>query len=302
MVWKNEKLAILAGLLLLIAAFLLYKFAYPWYAVNKEASILSAIVLVGLGITILLIAVLAITFRVLGYDNGAQALGLPEGSIRALLAFSLVLIFVCLSAFLYSESTNRQCARNGSTLDRVSTAELAQMKENFVTASQQATDGNGKPLYEQKAAAPPPKPPAPARTPRKGRGRQAPNPPPTPPGSTSATSDDLTRPLYRVTYYPKEDKEAGDFARQIFTTLATVFISVVSFYFGSSVTSSAVKTGAATANYTPPPPNPNQTPQTPATPPAPVAPSASPYSATSPPADTNIPAPAIGRPIDSIDG
>jgi hypothetical protein len=31
-----------------------------------------------------------------------QALALPEGSVRALLAFSLVLVFVCLAAFLYN--------------------------------------------------------------------------------------------------------------------------------------------------------------------------------------------------------
>ena len=38
-----------------------------------------------------------------------------------------------------------------------------------------------------------------------------------------------------------------DFAKQIFTTLATVFVSVVSFYFGSSVTTSAAAAGARAA-------------------------------------------------------
>jgi len=53
--------------------------------------------------------------------------------------------------------------------------------------------------------------------------------------------NDIQHPLYSVTYYPKGNKDAEDFAKQIFTTLATVFVSVVSFYFGSSVTTSAAK-------------------------------------------------------------
>src|SRR4029077_1940884 len=55
---------------------------------------------------------------------------------------------------------------------------------------------------------------------------------------------DTTKPLYSATYYTKRSKDADDFAKQIFTTLATVFVSVISFYFGSSATSSGVGAGA----------------------------------------------------------
>ncbi len=150
----------------------------------------------------------------MGVEDAKQALGLPEGSVRALLAFSLVLIFVCLAAFLFGEVNKNNQPVEGKSLTPVTEAQLADLKTNFVVASELAKDQTtGKVRYEQVAASDPKAPPV----------------------------DDLKHPLYTVTYYPKVNKDAEDFAKQIFTTLATVFVSVVSFYFGSSVTTSRSK-------------------------------------------------------------
>jgi len=181
-------------------------------------SVISAIVLVGLALTVVFMALLAIIYSVMGVENKDQALGLPEGSVRALLAFSLVLIFACLAAFLFGEMNRSTEPAQGKTLALVTADELKDLKENFIVAPELAKNAQGKVLYEQ-----------------------------VPIANSSETKDNPDRPLYSVTYYPKANKDAQDFGKQIFTTLATVFVSVVSFYFGSSVTTSAAAAGAKAA-------------------------------------------------------
>lgn len=203
--------AIAAGVLLLTGAFLLSNsevFTGP-----QEFVKISAIVLFGLGLTITLFAVLAIVYSFLNLDDGKQALGLPDGSVRALLAFSLVLIFVCLAVFLYSRIDDVQCQNCGKDLSEQTQAQIDSLKKDgFIVTAEPMHDKDGKQVYQQI------------------------------PGQTAGqTQNDLAHPLYNATYYPKGNPNATDFAKQIFTTLATIFVSVVSFYFGSSATTSAVK-------------------------------------------------------------
>jgi len=206
----NKGYAVLAGLLLLVAAAFIWSKGFP-PPDDSPYVVLSQIVLVGLALTVVFMAILAIIYSVMGVDDPKQALGLPEGSVRALLAFSLVLTFVCLAAFLFGEVNKNNQPVAGKTLTMVTETQLADLKTNFTVASELAKDQTtGKVIYEQISAS-----------------------------DGKTTVDDLKHPLYTATYYPKGNKDAEDFAKQIFTTLATVFVSVVSFYFGSSVTSSA---------------------------------------------------------------
>jgi hypothetical protein len=201
--------AIGAALLLLAGAYALYHSSI--FAAPDEFVQMSAIVLFGLGLIIILFAILAIVFSFLKLDDPRMALGLPDGSIRALLAFSLVLIFVCIATYLYNRIDKDDYQRCSKTLPLVTEAQLNDLKANFVVAAELARDKDGNLRYEQT------------------------------PGPENTMQNDLKRPLYAVTYYPKPNLAATDFAKQIFTTLATIFVSVVSFYFGSSVTTSAVK-------------------------------------------------------------
>ena len=217
----NKAYAVIAGIVLFLAAAFIWWKGYPTLEGGDHYIILSAIVLVGLALTVVFMALLGIIYSVMGAEDPKQALGLPEGSVRALLAFSLVLIFVCLAAFLFGEVNKNTQPAGGKTLARVTGAELSDLKTNFVVASELAKDENGKLVYEQIAD---------------------------PKDQTGKTSiDDLKHPIYTATYYPKANKDAEDFAKQIFTTLATIFVSVVSFYFGSSVTTSAAAAGAKAA-------------------------------------------------------
>ena len=62
---------------------------------------LSLLAIGGVIVLILLLTVVATIFSVLGLTDKTQAMGLPEGSIRAVIALSLIVLFAILSVFLY---------------------------------------------------------------------------------------------------------------------------------------------------------------------------------------------------------
>src|SRR5262245_15775710 len=49
------------------------------------------------------IAVVAGAFTLFGLADGKEALGLPEGSVRAVIALSLIVLFAILAIYLYSD-------------------------------------------------------------------------------------------------------------------------------------------------------------------------------------------------------
>jgi hypothetical protein len=205
----NRYLLSIGTVLLVLAGVGLYKlhFLELWGNVRVgEALSLSAVVLVGLALVVILMSVLVIVYSVIGVADPTQALALPEGSVRALIAFSLVLIFVCLGAFLYN-SVHESALSPGGTANSITEAQLTDLKTQFVVAYEPARNANG----------------------------------------AVQTEADGKSQLYNATYFIKPNKDADDFAKQIFTTLATVFVSVISFYFGSSTTTSAIGAGAKAA-------------------------------------------------------
>lgn len=193
---KQQKLYLLVGSLVLLTAMLIavYKAGFFSIFLKSEATMLGGVVLIGLALVVLLVAALAIIFAVLELASKDQPLALPEGSVRALIAFSLVLVFVLLGAFLYKSVTDLGPC---STLTRITKAEIDELNKDYVVFSVPAKNADGTPA-----------------------------------------KDDKQNPLYDVKYYVKHNKDADDFAKQIFTTLATVFVSVISFYFGSSAATS----------------------------------------------------------------
>ncbi|MCX7068415.1 MAG: Yip1 family protein [Methylococcales bacterium] len=72
----------------------------------NDAIKLPLLIIAGLSILIVLLAILTMSFWSLGLTNKDQALGLPEGSIRAVIALALVVIFSILAVFLYSSLSN----------------------------------------------------------------------------------------------------------------------------------------------------------------------------------------------------
>ena len=71
---------------------------------------LTALALGGVLSLIAVLALVAATFSALKLTDPAQALGLPEGTIRAVIALSLIMIFVISALFIFGKLTETQSA------------------------------------------------------------------------------------------------------------------------------------------------------------------------------------------------
>ncbi|MGP0093063.1 MAG: hypothetical protein ACLPKB_24440 [Xanthobacteraceae bacterium] len=60
----------------------------------------------GVFVLLVTLALVAVAFALLGLADKSQALALPEGSIRAVIALSLVMLFTIVSIFLYNSLSN----------------------------------------------------------------------------------------------------------------------------------------------------------------------------------------------------
>jgi hypothetical protein len=100
----------------------------------------------GVVVLILLLTAVAMVFKILGLTNDTQAMGLPEGSIRAVIALSLIVLFAILSVFLYQGISNGPL----NAVERVTETERAQFFRDHATArdvqSKALKDAKGDPL------------------------------------------------------------------------------------------------------------------------------------------------------------
>jgi len=169
---------------------------------------LSAIILLGLTLIVALIAALAIFYAVIGVADAKQALALPEGSVRALIAFSLILIFICLGSFLY-KGVGGPDLWVVQTLDCQTQKQIDDLNKNFVVTYQPTTN---------------------AKCP------------------VNADTANPKAQQFAATYYQKHNKDGDEFAKLMFNTLSTLLVGILSFYYGSKATSSGVDAGASAAS------------------------------------------------------
>jgi TRAP-type C4-dicarboxylate transport system permease small subunit len=92
------------GLLCLAAfIFLFWGLLHYFNTVPQDETTIKLPLLVIIGVMALFatLALVAVTFSVAGLSDKSQALGLPEGSVRAAIALSLIVIFAILAIYLY---------------------------------------------------------------------------------------------------------------------------------------------------------------------------------------------------------
>ena len=96
--WGKSGLGLL--IILLIGAL-----AYGFYALKQigvgEQAQLPLLAIGGVIVLILVLTIVSMVFSILGLTNKDQAMGLPEGSIRSVIAISLIVLFAILAVFLY---------------------------------------------------------------------------------------------------------------------------------------------------------------------------------------------------------
>lgn len=99
--WFNVWIGVvcLAGFL-----FLLLILTVTMYVSTNLAIQLPVLVITGVMALFATLALVGVTFSVAGLSDKTQALGLPEGSVRAAIAFSLVVIFSIVSIYFYTSA------------------------------------------------------------------------------------------------------------------------------------------------------------------------------------------------------
>ena len=177
---------------------------------DKSGS-LALLAIGGVLVLIFMLTAVAMVFSALGLANSQLAMGLPDGSIRAVIALSLIVLFAILSVFLYQGISATNASPN--IVQSISEAERAQFIRDHSSARDLqavfAKDADGKQLKDKD-------------------------------GNN----------LYDVSYR-STNLAADDFAKQLLVLLGTLMTAITSFYLGAGTATTAVAAGQAGASPAP---------------------------------------------------
>jgi hypothetical protein len=109
-------------MLMLLAVVLLggAAFVVNLWEVRRPETVLTLLLVVGVVVLLAMLGALVALLRQWGLIDRTQALGLPTGSIRAVIALGLILIFAMVSVYLIGASTGGSFVSTGLTADMVS--------------------------------------------------------------------------------------------------------------------------------------------------------------------------------------
>jgi hypothetical protein len=224
----NVRAAKIVGIVLVVGLVLL---AAATYVSNyfEAAARLPFLVIAGLMALVGMLAAMAIAFKTVRLANQTQALGLPDGSIRAVIALSLILIFAVVTVYLFSELSNP-----------MGVEEIKAAIEKCCPANRQPPSTST--VTDSAPPAPAPAPPAPA----------APSPVDQATAAANNAASAVTKLIADRVAADKAAAEkaandqrmssagaAQDFAKQLLIMLGTLITSITSFYFGSKTATDA---------------------------------------------------------------
>jgi hypothetical protein len=170
------------------------------------------------GIVSLLVALTlaALAYAAVGMSDKNQALALPDGSVRAVIALSLVVLFAICSVYLFGSLANGG-------------GDLKDLKVDSIEEAKALVDRAARPDATMEVISV--FPPLDGTATPNGLGANQPSttnpPPPAPKGP------------FTVRYRYRLGSQAADFAKQLLVLIGTLVTSVASFYFGSRAVQSA---------------------------------------------------------------
>jgi hypothetical protein len=178
----------------------------------------------GVILLVLLLTAVAMIFSILGLANKDQAMGLPEGSIRAVIALSLIVLFAILSVFLYKSIYT---GGRINTIVNLSDMERTQFIRDHANArdigSAISKDTDGQPIVAKDKD-----------------------------GHPVKNDDGTPRYLYDVSY-SSTNAASDDFAKQLLVLLGTLMTAITSFYLGAGTATSAAAATQTAISAIPPP-------------------------------------------------
>lgn len=142
--WKQgvTKVIVMAAVVLLIVACL--GVAISLYSGNRPLELtLPLLIISGVMMLLVTLALTAFVFSGVELTDKSQALGLPEGSVRSVIALSLVLLFAILAVYLYSSMSSRGRILEAKGLTQEASTQLKQnlLPGQFVFEQQVADNG-----------------------------------------------------------------------------------------------------------------------------------------------------------------
>jgi hypothetical protein len=115
----------------LVALFFVFGELISLSKISPTSASLPLLAIGGVTVLILMLTLVALIFWFLGLTDKGQAMGLPEGSIRAVIALSLIVLFAILSVFLYQGVS---AGGPVNTVQNLSDTERAQFLKDHPTA------------------------------------------------------------------------------------------------------------------------------------------------------------------------
>jgi hypothetical protein len=179
--------------------------------------VLPMLLIGGVVALLLTLAIVAVVYSRYRLSDPGAALALPEGSVRAVIALSLILIFAILALFLYST------LRSGTVHTSVG---LTQEEIDALPAEVKAQ------VVEIKPHAAAPATPSPEATVEPGT---TPSPGTTPGPATTPSPNGQT---FDVVISAPPSEASQDFATQVLTTVSTLVVALSAFYFGAKTATS----------------------------------------------------------------
>lgn len=234
-----------AATLLSIGSVLVMVVASIWLLSGSNAATeirMPLLVIIAVAMLFGMVSILATIYRAVDIAAPTQALALPDGSVRALIALSLIVTFAILTMFMLTRLTAPDLFE--SELKAVVDAALKTSGRSVsgahgatgwsgVTGTTGSTGNTGTtgatgPTGRTNATTPPAMTPtAPGANGSTGST-----------GATGATGCD-TSVNDAVAVFKARQQSAVDLAKQLLTMLGTLLTSIASFYFGSAASSSA---------------------------------------------------------------
>jgi len=95
---------------------------------------ITAVLVGGVFVLILTLAFLSICFSIINVGDKTQALGLPAGSMGAVIALSLVVLFAIVSVFLFQGISNSGAVQSVSGLTEAERNEFQQAARGYITS------------------------------------------------------------------------------------------------------------------------------------------------------------------------
>jgi hypothetical protein len=148
--WSSVRALVITALvtagMLWVAVRLLKMLAPPEQSESPEASLSLVFVAAGV-ILILVMCTLTIVFRRLLLTDEQEPMGLPRGSVRAVIALLLIMLFFIAVIFLFNSTRNPTDTGDLRTLKGISPAQFEAIPTDLIQSSTQ-TGSTTNPLYD----------------------------------------------------------------------------------------------------------------------------------------------------------